>query len=240
MAIFNDAARMKEIFGEIWTDMIDNTDFGKELKKSNITILFVVNDPDVVMYVDEKGPIFDEEAEKKTGITEDGHNQDAVDLAAKEDAAEDEAPDVLPSFFVEDEDRLTVEVDILFEKKTGKLVSVSRSGLINEEEFQTLGYCKETFSFKPVGYEQMSNYRQRCSVFRRDAGRALTDPIALRNYLIVWHLKDWTMRDRKGNKIELKFNENGALDDESIQQVYKTNTTMLDVVLTLFEKDMMM
>ena len=68
MAIFNDAARMKEIFGEIWTDMIDNTDFGKELKKSNITILFVVNDPDVVMYVDENGPVFDEEAEKKTPV----------------------------------------------------------------------------------------------------------------------------------------------------------------------------
>ena len=68
MAIFEDPAKMKEIFGEIWTDMINNTDFGKELKKANITILFVVNSPDVVMYVDEKGPIFDEEAEKKIPV----------------------------------------------------------------------------------------------------------------------------------------------------------------------------
>ena len=68
MAIFEDPAKMKEIFGEIWTDMINNTDFGKELVKANITILFVVNSPDVVMYVDENGPIFDEEAEKKVPV----------------------------------------------------------------------------------------------------------------------------------------------------------------------------
>jgi len=178
-----------------------------------------------------------EEAESKTGIKEDGVNQDAVDAA---DGAGTPEEVVLPSFFVEDEDRLVVEVDILFEKDTGRLVSVSRAGLINEAEFKTLGHTKEEFHFKPVGYEQMSGYRQRCSVFRRDAGRALVDPVALRNYLIVWHLKDWTMRDREGEEIELSFNDNGALDDDSIQQVYKINTTMLDVVLTLFEKDMMM
>lgn len=68
MAIFESGAKMEEIFGEIWTDMINNTDFGKELKKNGITIFFVVNDPDVVMYVDENGPIFGEESEKKTPV----------------------------------------------------------------------------------------------------------------------------------------------------------------------------
>jgi len=178
-----------------------------------------------------------EEAESKTGIKEMAVNQDAVEEAKDAEKPEKEE---LPSFFVEDDDRLKVEVDILFEKGTGRLVSVSRSGLVKEDDFETLGFSTETFEFKPAGYEQMSNYRQRCSTFRRDAGRALVDPIALRNYLIVWHLKDWTIRGRDGKKIELKFNDSGALEDESIQLVYKTNTTMLDVVLTLFEKDMMM
>lgn len=178
-----------------------------------------------------------EEAESKTGIKEDGMNQDAVDAAKEGDAPEEAA---LPSFFVEEEDRFTVEVDVLFRKEDGRLVSVSRTGFLDKGEFEALGFVEEKFHFKPVGYEQMSNYRQRCSVYRRDAGRALVDPVALRNYFIVWHLKDWTMRDRKGEKIGLSFNESGALDDDSIQQVYKINTTMLDVVLTLFEKDMMM
>jgi len=182
-----------------------------------------------------------EDAEKSTGIKDAGHNQDAVDLAMKTTDEESEPkPEVLPSFFVEDDDRIKVEVDILFDKETGKLISVARKGLLNQNDFKVLGYVTESFEFKPAGYEDMSGYRQRCSVFRRDAGRMLTDPISVRNYLVVWHLKDWSMRDRQGNKIPLGFTEKGALDDGSIQTVYKMNTTLLDVVLTLFEKDMMM
>ena len=180
-----------------------------------------------------------EEAESKTGIKDEGINQDAID--AKENADEPAVEEAaLPSFFVEDEDRIKIELDILFDKADGKLVSVSRSGVLNAEDFNTLGFCKEWFEFKPTTYEDMSNYRQRCSIFRQDANRALVDPVALRNYMIVWHLKDWSMRGRDNKKIELKFAESGALDDESIKAVYKMSTTLLDVVLTLFEKDMMM
>jgi hypothetical protein len=176
-----------------------------------------------------------EEAESKTGIKDGAKNEDAVASAA----APSGEP-ALPSFFVEEEDRLRIEVDILFNKETGALVSVSRKGLLDPADFETLGFSTEWFEFFPVGYEDMTNYRQRCTVYRRDAQRALVDPIALRNYFVVWHLRDWTMRGRDGKKIELSFSEGGALEDESIKLVYKMNTTMLDVVLTLFEKDMMM
>jgi len=178
-----------------------------------------------------------EEAESKAGIKEEAVNQDAVDNA-KEPG--EQKPAALPSFFIEDDDIIKVEVDILFDKETGNLVSVSRKGLLDENDFDVLGYTAEWFDFKPATYEDMGNYRQRCSVFRRDANQQLVDPVALRNYLIVWHLKDWSIRGRDGKKIELKHKDNGALDDDSIQAVYKLNPTMLDVVLTLFEKDMMM
>lgn len=178
-----------------------------------------------------------EEAEKKTGIKEEASNEEAI--AEKENKEEPSEP-ALPSFFVEEEDELKIEVDVLFDKDNGKLLSVSRSGLLDESQFEALGHSEEYFTFKPVGYDQMTRYRQQCSEYRRDAGRAIIDPVALRNYLIVWHLKDWSMRDRKGNKIELAFTETGCLDEKSIEAVYKVNTTMLDVVLTLFEKDMMM
>ncbi|GEM_PF-5432663 len=39
-----------EIFGDIWKRMIKEGDFGKQLKEKGITILFVMNDPDVVMF----------------------------------------------------------------------------------------------------------------------------------------------------------------------------------------------
>jgi len=54
-----------ELFGELWMRMINETEFGPKLKESNMTILFVVDDPDVTMFVDGNGPVFDEEAKAK-------------------------------------------------------------------------------------------------------------------------------------------------------------------------------
>lgn len=195
------------------------------------------------MSQDEKEPQVEErevsveEAERKTGIKEEASNEEAM---ASKDKKEEPEKTAVPSFFVEDDDEITIDVDVLFDKGSGKLLSVSRAGLIDSDQLDTLGYTLESFTFKPVGYDQMTRYRQQCSEYRRDAGRSIVDPVALRNYLIVWHLKDWSMRDRQGNKIELGFAEKGCLDEKSIEAVYKVNTTLLDVVLTLFEKDMMM
>jgi len=54
-----------ELFGELWMRMINETEFGPKLKESNMTILFVVDDPDVTMFVDGNGPVFDDEAKAK-------------------------------------------------------------------------------------------------------------------------------------------------------------------------------
>ncbi len=67
MAIFTEKVAL-ELFGDLWKRMIKEGVFGKELKEKGITILFVVNDPDVVMYVDENGPLFGAEAQKKTPL----------------------------------------------------------------------------------------------------------------------------------------------------------------------------
>jgi len=184
------------------------------------------------------------EAEESTGIKESGVDQDALDKSKSDsdsDSDSDDQGDSLPSFFVEEDDRVRISVDVLFDKKNGRLVGVSRSGSLGDsEDFNMFGFTTEWFEFTPVGYEDMANYRQKCSVFRKDANRLLADPISLRNFLIVWHLKDWSMKGRDGKKIELNFLDNGALGDGGIKSVYKMHTTLLDVVVTLFEKDMMM
>lgn len=152
----------------------------------------------------------------------------------------DSKKDSMPSFFIEENDEIVIKVDILFNKESGRLTSVSRAGILNPEDYSTEGHCEESFTFKPVDYDQITKYRQRCTTYRRDAGKSLVDPVQLRNYLLVWHLKDWTIRDAKGKKVKLTFSDAGGLDDDSIAKVYNINPTMLDVVLTLFEKDMMM
>lgn len=66
MAVFRDIAVMQELFGEMWTRMIHETEFGKELRKNDLSIVFITEDPDAVMYVDGEGPLFGEEAKART------------------------------------------------------------------------------------------------------------------------------------------------------------------------------
>jgi putative sterol carrier protein len=68
MAIFKDTNVVQELFGELWTKMIKETEFGPKLKESELSILFMTEDPEVVMYVDIDGPLFGEEAKAKTPV----------------------------------------------------------------------------------------------------------------------------------------------------------------------------
>lgn len=68
MPVFKSKELVEEMFGEIWTKMINETEFGSQLKSGGITIYFVVHDPDVVMYVDENGPLFGDEAKAKVPV----------------------------------------------------------------------------------------------------------------------------------------------------------------------------
>ena len=178
-----------------------------------------------------------EQAEKSTGIQESGVNENAVSQN-REDGEEGKFD--FPSFFVEDDDRVTIEVDIIFDKENGRMVTVSRTGMLDLDRFQSLGHKREWFEFSPVTFEEISNYRSKCSVYNSEAGRILTDPVSLRSYLLVRNLKDWSICDRKGNKVELSTNENGGLDNESVKTISKMQHILLDVVMTLFEQEMMM
>jgi putative sterol carrier protein len=68
MAIFKDTKMVQDLFGELWTKMINETEFGKKLKESELSILFMTEDPEVVMYIDINGPLFGEEAKAKTPV----------------------------------------------------------------------------------------------------------------------------------------------------------------------------
>jgi len=78
MSVFKDKQTAKELFGDLWTRMIRETEFGEKMKQSGITILFVVKDPEIVMYVDENGPIFDDEARAKVPVVTMQMNGDMV------------------------------------------------------------------------------------------------------------------------------------------------------------------
>ena len=68
MPVFESKGTMEDLFKELWMKLITETEFGSKLKENEITLLFVINEPDVVMYVDEKGPLFSDEAKAKVPV----------------------------------------------------------------------------------------------------------------------------------------------------------------------------
>lgn len=57
-----------ELFGELWTKMIKETVFGPKLKESNMSIKYIINEPELTMFVDGDGPVFEDEANSKVAV----------------------------------------------------------------------------------------------------------------------------------------------------------------------------
>jgi hypothetical protein len=197
----------------------------------------VGTDKEVVVTVQ---PVVDPDAEKRSGVQEMVQNAEAI-VVAKE-KPETEKPAARPSFFVNKSVRHIVKMDVLTGKDDGRVVSVSKSGLgINfEADFPFMVHTELIFEFSIPNYEDMSTYRQRSSVYRRESEKMMVDKLQLRNFMLIWHLKDWNLTDENGKKIVLSFDSNGSMSEESIAVVYAMSPTLLDVVMTVYEKDILL
>jgi hypothetical protein len=180
-----------------------------------------------------------EEDLQRSGETLAAANNDAMAIEQAKAKAKGKAkrPAPKPKYFMEADDRHRVEVDILLDEK-GNVQSVSRSGLgIDFESLEALTHVKEWFEFSIPGYEDVSRYRQMSAMYRAEANAMVVDKVQFRNFLLVWHLKDWSMQGRDGERIVLEIEEKGRLSSDSIKRVYAIHPTIVDVVLTAFEKD---
>jgi len=185
-------------------------------------------------------PPVDEDDAKRSGDKEQAANADVMAMEQEKDDIPDEEG-AAPSFFVDREENHRVEVDVLTRKQDGRVVSVARTGIgMDYKLFDKLYHSQEWFEFTMPDYDQMANYRQKSAVYRREAESMMVDKIQLRNYLLVWHLKDWSLRDKDGKKVELEHDEDNSLKEASIERVYAMHTTILDIVLTVFEKDLLL
>ena len=187
--------------------------------------------------------VVDIDAEKRGGVKEVAQNEEVIAMAQEKKVTgkSAEKPSVKPSFFVKKSARQTVKVDVLTSLEDGRVVSVSRTGLgIDfEKDFPFMGHTVLEFTFSVPNYEDMSTYRQRSSVYRREAQQMLVDKISLRNFLLVWHLKDWNLTDKEGKKMELSHDKDGSLDGESMKSVFSVHPTILDIALAVLEKDIL-
>jgi hypothetical protein len=148
-----------------------------------------------------------------------------------------------PSFFVDPDATDRIYVDILYEKDSGKIVSASSKGIIEAsdlEKLEHIGYTSEWFEFTLPNYDQVASYRQRSSVFRSEAGKAIVDQTQFRRFLIVWHLKKWSLRDGSNQEVALTMDKNGTLDQKSIEKVYSISPALMDVVMTALERKLLL
>jgi hypothetical protein len=171
-------------------------------------------------------------------------NAEGIALEEKKAESEDDEESAIPSFFIggteegEERETIRVEVDILTSKKTGKVLSVSRADLdIDFTKLNHLVHSRMWFEFTVPDYEDISSYRKRCGVWHPQAQQVLIDKLEMRNYLLVWHLKDWSMTDDKRNKVELEHDEDGSLTKPTVRKVYTMHSTIIDVVMTVLERD---
>lgn len=167
-----------------------------------------------------------------------GENTDNLIVSEKveETAPETEKPIVAvePEFFINDDSRIKISIDIFYNIETGELVSVEQSSDIGLSEYKLLKRVRQTYTFKPLDFEDLNNYRQKSSSYRMDAGMMILDETTLRWFLLIYHLKDWDLQ-KDGKKFELSFKENGSLDETSLSFVKRIKPKIMNKVLDIFQ-----
>jgi putative sterol carrier protein len=68
MAVFQDVEVIRKIFVDLWTHLIEKTEFGPKMREADLSVLYVTKDPEVYMYVDGHGVLFGEEAKAKDAV----------------------------------------------------------------------------------------------------------------------------------------------------------------------------
>jgi len=141
--------------------------------------------------------------------------------------------EVKPQMFLEENSQVRIDIEVLSDRKTGKIISVFKKGALDFDDIKDV-FCKtyQWFEFTIPSFEDVSFYRQRSSVNQQ----RLVDKNLFRNFIIAKHLKDWSL-ENDGKKIELDFEFDGNLSKESIRFVNRVPTIIWDVALTAFERE---
>lgn len=158
----------------------------------------------------------------------------------KSEEKEKAIPPKRPNLFLKKDQRIKVEILLLTDIE-GNIKNIVKKGLIDENilEHSTLFKFYETLEFSYPNFDQLSRYKSQSTFFDRSTQQLMLDNIKLRNYYLIWHLKDWTFTDIDGNKIPLKFDKDGSLSQDTIAVVYDTYPTILDICLNIFEKEIL-
>jgi len=168
-------------------------------------------------------------------------NFDGISLKEQEGKTESNKPKVkFPKLFIDREELTEIKVDIVFDSEDGSVYSVTQSGMVNTDKLEVLNFVTYTFKFRPICYDDMQKYRRAASFYAPQSGELVINRMMLRNLFLMNHLNETDMVDGEGNPVEItKDPETGIMDSETAEKLFRTLPALLDVVMTLFEKTLL-
>lgn len=156
---------------------------------------------------------------------------------------EPEKKKVAPRIFFKQDSRVEVSINGYHNNETGELAFAlpadDKSVDDDDESFGDM-FTKVNYKFwfSRCPYDKYNRYRTRSMIYNSEDQNNTINELRLREYLLVFHLVDWNLTDENGDKIELKFDPNKALSDETLKLIYTLPSVLLDVVLSTYEKKM--
>lgn len=144
-----------------------------------------------------------------------------------------------PMFFI-DSNEISIDVFVVYDSSNGTIISVSGKE-IDSALIEGIAQEKYTFFFTRPNYDDISKYRQLSMYWDNNSGKTVINPFKLRNLLILNHLKRWSGVVNENNEpIDLKLDIDDTLTTESLELVYSINSSIVDVLMTIFEQRAML
>ena len=181
--------------------------------------------------------------EKKEEVTVEQKPAEAVAETKPEAVAEKKEPKkkVAPRIFFKQDSRVEISINGYHNNDTGELAFAipADDKDTNDDAFSEL-FTKVNYKFwfSRCPYDKYNRYRTRSMIYNSEDQNNTINELRLREFFLVFHLVDWNLTDENGKKVELKFDPNKALSDESLKLIYTLPNPRLDVLLTPYEKKM--
>ena len=164
--------------------------------------------------------------------------------APAETPAEQVKPKKAPRLFFKEDDRILITINGYHNNETGELAFVTpeedeTNGLVNDSAIDGM-FTKVPYKFwfTRCTYDKLNRYRGRSMIYNSEDQNNTLNEIRLREFFLVLHLVDWNITDENGDKIQLKFDTNKTLSDESLKIAYALPPSLLDAALVSYERKM--
>ena len=149
------------------------------------------------------------------------------------DSAKPAAP-IRPRLFCPDDEDIEITVTGYYAKDTGVLAFVLPTAA--EETPENFFAETHTFAFSRVPYNRLNIYRSQALHYKDDGTAGGVDILRLRDFLWSFHLKKWNLKDADGKPVPLEHTPDGMLADASRKLLDRLPATLLDTVITMFER----